>query len=199
MPTQEPISDATLIQGLRVGGKEEAKALQHLYWNFYPLVLPFLQRLGSTEEEARDIFQDAVITFYEQVQLNKYRGDSSIKTFLFAVCKNRWYNQLRKKKTARGYVEQEDGSEAEQDTPEAIFLEHEKHELLVQLLNKLGEACRKLLRLKIYEERSMEEISAEMGFKNEQIARNKHYKCKKELRRLALEDPVIKRIIPYIR
>ena len=69
----------------------------------------------------------------------------------------------------------------------------------MKLLDKLGEACRKLLQLKLYQRKSMEEIRVLMGFKNDQIARNKHYKCKKELKRLALEDPVLKRLIPYIR
>ena len=198
MPSPANMTDQEILDGLLKGGSEEARCLKYLYWEYYPLIRSYVQRSNGTEEEATDVFQDGVITFYEQVKQNKYRGDSSIKTYLFAICKNLWFNQLRKKKTARSYTEHERNQDAGHDSPETLFLEREKHEHILKLLDKLGEACRKLLQLKLYQRKSMEEIRVLMGFKNDQIARNKHYKCKKERKRLALEDPVLKRLIPDI-
>ena len=52
---------------------------------------------------------------------------------------------------------------------------------LNQLLQSLGESCRKMLELFYYENLSMKEISLHFKYENEQVVRNKKYKCLQQL------------------
>ena len=58
-----------------------------------------------------------------------------------------------------------------------------------QLFEKLGEKCKQLLMLVYYEGLSMNEIVDQMpDYQNEQVLRNKKYKCMKQLEQMMQEN-----------
>ena len=59
---------------------------------------------------------------------------------------------------------------------------------LMEVLAVLGESCKNILVLYYYENRSMKEILASSGYENEQVVRNKKYKCLKKLEELIKSD-----------
>lgn len=58
-------------------------------------------------------------------------------------------------------------------------------------LDRLGEPCRTLLLLYYWEERSMEEIAAQLKFANADTAKSKKYQCKKALERILTDERII--------
>jgi DNA-directed RNA polymerase specialized sigma24 family protein len=62
---------------------------------------------------------------------------------------------------------------------------------LREMLGKLGEPCRKILMLFYYENLPMKEIVQHLHYDNEQVVRNKKYKCLKELTELVKANPLI--------
>lgn len=69
-------------------------------------------------------------------------------------------------------------------------MKHAEHrELVAKLVASLGEQCQQILRLYYFERRSMQEVAEITGFKDEQKARNKKYKCMKALKDLIFSDP----------
>ncbi|HXB91429.1 MAG TPA: hypothetical protein VNU72_04035, partial [Puia sp.] len=71
--------------------------------------------------------------------------------------------------------------------------ELEKKRQLRQLVEQLGEACRKVLLLFYYENLSMKEIVDHLPYENEQVVRNKKYKCLQQLTGLIKANPAIAR------
>src|SRR6516225_9375648 len=62
---------------------------------------------------------------------------------------------------------------------------------LRSLLDKLGESCRKILILFYYENLSMKEIVDHLHYDNEQVVRNKKYKCLQQLTGLIKDNPLL--------
>ena len=90
-----------VIEILSQDRKVRRKRLQAIYQECYPWVELYVQKNNGSQEEAKDIFQDAVACLYQNLRMGKFKGDSSVKTYVHAIAKRLWLSQLRKKKTAR--------------------------------------------------------------------------------------------------
>ena len=177
-------NDQEVLKGLRSNRQD---ALKHVYKTVYPSVLSYIRNNSGSEDEARDIFQEAMIVFYQKASKEDFQLSAAIKTFVFAVAKNFWLKKLRdtKKHTDIGQYEhlltqKEDKELEEQQIKIKTFL--------VNYLNKLGDPCRKLLVLYYYHKKSMEEISEIMNYSNSNSAKNQKYKCLKRLKKIVPGD-----------
>ena len=73
------------------------------------------------------------------------------------------------------------------------LIKREHFSLIQQLFEKLGEKCKQLLMLVYYEDLSMQKITEMMpDYQNEQVLRNKKYKCMKQLELLMQNDAALK-------
>ena len=72
--------------------------MKHLYANYYPMIRDLIQKNGGSEDDASDIFQDGMVVLYQKSQDPQFSWTSTLKTFLYAVCKNKWLMHLRKKR-----------------------------------------------------------------------------------------------------
>ncbi len=183
-------SDDQVLEALRKGGAAEDGCLRDLYHRELPRMIAYVRKNNGNEEEARDLFQDTLVVFIEQVRANKYRGEATIGTYIYGIGRLMWINRLKRKGIEERYMEGQVHEEIRGlDTPLRIMLKAEQKKLFQQLMSHLGNKCRKLLNLKLYRQMNMVEIANTMGFKNEQNARNKHYKCKEELRKSVMKNP----------
>ncbi|MEM9981431.1 MAG: sigma-70 family RNA polymerase sigma factor, partial [Bacteroidota bacterium] len=128
---------------------------------------------SGTEEEAKDVFQDALIVFWQKARKNDFQLTSKISTYLYSVCLNLWRKELERK--SRLSNEEKDG------VTEITWEKEEKFRLIHQCLGKLGETCRKVLYYYYFDGLSMQDIAEKLGFANADTAKTKKYKCKKEL------------------
>jgi len=80
-----------------------------------------------------------------------------------------------------------------QDEPDVA--EHindlERKKQLRDLVDGLGESCRKILLLFYYENMTMKEILYHLPYENEQVVRNKKYKCLQQLTEMIKNKPAI--------
>ncbi|MEM7039333.1 MAG: sigma-70 family RNA polymerase sigma factor [Bacteroidota bacterium] len=188
--------DSDLIADLLAGGKRELGALGRLYSLFLPEIVRYIIRNQGSEEDAKDVFQDALIAFSEQIRGGSFRKESSIKSYLWAICRNMWLNQLKRRKHAQAYVAaQENADVPPVKAPDRLFLENEQDQQIMSLFGRVGEKCRELLRLRIYYHFSMQEIAVQLGYKNAQNAKNKHFKCMKSLRTMVAENADLRKSI----
>ena len=72
---------------------------------------------NGTEEEAQDIYQDALIVFWEKVVKDELTLTAKISTYLYSICYNLWLKELDRKRRL---------SHEEKDT--SIQQEHDKNE-----------------------------------------------------------------------
>jgi RNA polymerase sigma factor (sigma-70 family) len=190
MKVEGKFSDSELI--VAVSDKTQLNdAILSLYRQYSDIVSSFIISYGASEQDADDVFQETVIAFIDIVQKGKFRMEASIKTFLVSVARNIWRNE-QKKRMRTDFREQrfESGRQSEDGINEWIN-ESEKNRQLRDLVFQLGEPCRKLLMLFYYENLSMREMLDYLPYDNEQVVRNKKYKCLQQLTEIMKNHPSI--------
>lgn len=191
MKVEGKYSDQELIAAIS-GKKDPNEAILFLYQQYSRTTSSFMLNYGASEQDAEDVFQETVIAFIDIVQKGKFRMESSIKTFLVSIARNIWRNELKKKQRS-DYREKlfESGREQSEEDISELISEWEKKKQLRDLVYQLGEPCRKLLMLFYYEDLSMKEILAYLPYENEQVVRNKKYKCLQQLTEIMKQNPLV--------
>jgi RNA polymerase sigma factor (sigma-70 family) len=140
----------------------------------------------GNDEDARDIFQEALFTIYQKITQQKFQLNCSFSTYLYSVCRFLWVRELTKKKESDDITD---------DFPDMISagslnptVELAGLKIFQKHFSELCEECQKILRL-YFRSISLEEISHIMGYKNVQVARDKKYRCKQNLLTGIYNDP----------
>lgn len=186
---QRDYQDIVVIQSLRSGNNFDA-VIKYLYKTHYKKVLAYIIQNSGNDADAEDIFQDVIVTFIELVKQEKFRGESSISTFLHAMSRNIWLNELKKRGRSHLRDEKfEKGKEAIDEDVSKYLINREMRMQVMDLIGKLGETCKKILLAYYYDNLSMKEILQQLEYENEQVVRNKKYKCLKELQLVFASKP----------
>lgn len=171
-------------------------AIKYMYREYYEGSKIYICQNSGNEEDAQDIFQEVLVAFIRLVQNNKFRGESSVKTFLYAMNRNIWLNELKK----RGRAEKRDTVfETEKDKEIAdvsyFIAQVEMQKKLLTIIETLGETCKKILLAFYYDNLSMKEILLTLDYESEQAVRNKKCKCLKKLEELITSNPNVAKIL----
>jgi RNA polymerase sigma factor (sigma-70 family) len=120
--------------------------------------------------------------------------EASVRTFLASIARNYWFNELKKRDRSdhRNKIFELARGKDEADTSELI-VEMEKKRQLRELVDGLGEPCRKILLMFYYENMSMREMAEHLPYENEQVIRNKKYKCLQQLMGFIKDNPALAR------
>ncbi|HYE56647.1 MAG TPA: sigma-70 family RNA polymerase sigma factor [Chitinophagaceae bacterium] len=184
-------SDQALLAALR-GKRDTDRAIRSIYRQYFESLSIYVRQNSGSEQDAEDVFQEVVVTFIELVNQDKFRGESSIKTFLYSLNRHIWLNELKK----RGRMQQRNikfeqaKDQVESDVNELIAAREAKTQVM-HVIEQLGEACKQVLIAFYYQELSMKEMLAFLPYENEQVVRNKKYKCLKKLEELLHADPIL--------
>ena len=153
--------------------KGDEKALEFLYQKYYRMMTKLVITNSGTEEEARDVYQDALIVFWQKATSGNLVLTSKMSTYIYSICQNLWRKELDRKKRL---------SNEEKDSPESLDLDGpEREKIIARCMQQLGETCRKVLMYYYFDEMSMQEIADKLGFANTDTAKTKKYKCKQKL------------------
>jgi RNA polymerase sigma factor (sigma-70 family) len=180
--------DSRLLEEIRRGDEH---ALVTLYKQSCKSVTALITRNSGTARDAEEVLQEALVILWERVRQQRYRQTARLETFLYATARNLWLRRLAR---ARREIPREidpEESVSEDPSPLEQLIESEETAMVGKALGKLGEPCRTLLVLFYWEEATMEEIAARLGFANAETAKSKKYQCKKALQQL------LKRSLPY--
>ncbi|MBW7859299.1 MAG: sigma-70 family RNA polymerase sigma factor, partial [Leptonema sp. (in: Bacteria)] len=160
---------------------------------FMELVEPFQERLfrkactmlGSTDD-AEDALQDALLTSYRAIQ--RFRGESSIYTWLYRILVNRCTDLIRKRSTNKvDYVDPisfdiEDSSNLEKNHE---LFEHTDY--LIQQIRSMEPKFAELLWMRYFDELSYEEISDVLNLKVGTV-KSRLFKARELLKRRIFQD-----------
>lgn len=184
----ELLTDAEIIDNL-LQNRDMDASIRFLYRSHYEFLGKYVVNNSGNWDDAQDIFQEVIMAFISLVRAGKFRGEASIKTFLYALNKNMWLNELKKR--GRAQVREMKYEKTSEKTEQGINTALEAREAnagLMKLMEALGETCKKILLLYYYENQSMKEILTSLNYENEQVVRNKKYKCLKRLEELVTEN-----------
>ena len=163
-------NDEDILERIRKG---DERAIDFLYKKNYRMMVNMIIKNNGSEEEAKDIFQEALIVFWKKAVSAELVLTSKISTYIYSICQNLWRKELDRK-SKLSFEEKDQPVELNHDTQERILI-------IRKCINDLGETCRKVLTLFYFEELSMDDIAEQMGFANADTAKTKKYKCKVEL------------------
>ena len=184
-------SDQELIELIRSGSGIDP-AVRFMYRNYFEFLGIYVQQHAGSEQDAEDVFQEVVVAFIDLVQRDKFRGDSSIKTFLFALNRNIWLNELKKRKRSSAREIKYELEKSTEDPGIAHYMgAREGRQQLMELITSLGTVCKQILLAFYYEGLSMKEILEQLHYENEQVVRNKKHKCMKKLEELIQSDTLL--------
>jgi RNA polymerase sigma factor (sigma-70 family) len=184
---EQSVSDQDILENIS-SGKNLEPTVHLLYKNYFYSLAAYIKSNQGNDQDAEDFFQESIVVFIDTVNNGKFRGDSKITTFLHAVIRNLWLNELKRRKRAlnRETRYYDENPKVEDDVHNSVK-ENEVKKEVAALLKKLGENCQKILHLVYFMDMPYKEIYQEMGYENEQIARNMKYKCMKKMHKL-LDD-----------
>jgi DNA-directed RNA polymerase specialized sigma24 family protein len=145
-----------------------------LYETVFPAVARYVRRKGGNSDAARDIFQDALVVYYEKT----VAGDAAIHTseaaYIFGIARHFW----SKKYASDTKTTSSDRLLFAAEEPE----EHPSVERLTRYLEKAGRKCMQLLQSFYYHRLNMQEIAGQFGFSGERSATVQKHKCIEKLR-----------------
>lgn len=186
--------DNELLEAI-INAKERNNAVRFIYSEYFDTISSLITYNKGSMQDAEDIFQEVVVNFIDIVQKGKFRGESSIKTFLVSLARYTWLNQLKKNnRSANRDVVFEKGREHEEADVSEYLSDMESKKELMTTIEKLGETCRKILILFYYEGLSMREMLSHFSYENEQVVRNKKHKCLQQLTQLIKSNPLIRKL-----
>jgi DNA-directed RNA polymerase specialized sigma24 family protein len=85
------INEKLLLQGL---AKNDKKAIETLYRENFNVIQALILHNNGTSEDAKDIFQEAIIVLYEKVISGNFELNCQIRTFVYSVSRRLWLKRL---------------------------------------------------------------------------------------------------------
>jgi RNA polymerase sigma factor (sigma-70 family) len=184
-------TDEKLISAIR-DPLELNQAIQWLYRQYAGTVSSFIIHYGGSAQDAQDVFQETVVAFIELVKAGRFRKEASVKTLLVSIARNVWFNDIRRKERSGERDKRYQHAQGQQDLDVSeTMVDLELKRQLSQLLDQMGDPCRKILLMFYYENLSMKEMTAHLPYENEQVVRNKKYKCLQYLTSLIKDHPAM--------
>lgn len=171
-----------MIAAIKMGGRKRQEAAQTIFDAHQGLVYKGIQKYRIDEEAAADLYADAVVSLMRQVENDRFKGDSSLFTFLYTIFNNRCLNYLRDQK--RQAVEWADELPDYPDFARNALqqlISSESLERLKGMMLKIGEKCQKLLWDSLYHGFTSEELAQRLGYKDAASVYTVKYRCMKKL------------------
>ncbi|WP_028295622.1 RNA polymerase sigma factor [Olivibacter sitiensis] len=178
---QTVADDVSLLEGIKRGNSDTLKIL---YKQFYPMALRFVTHNSGSEDDAKDIFQEAVIALYDRIGQQKLDLKCQLKTFIYSICRNLWLKRLGKKD--RYSLNIEDFEDSIPLVNEIEWMEERDKQFFMMeaAMKRLGEPCQSILKDFYIYNMSMQDISDKFGYTSTDNAKTQKYKCLQRLKKL---------------
>lgn len=165
------------------------KPVAYMYEQYFEAVEIDIRVNGGNHQDAADIFQEAVLIVVDKIKTGKFRGDSSVRTFLLGIAKNLWLfekrSRDRRSKRETQFAQLEDTDSELQDR----MFNVDESKVVKALFIQVGELCARILSGVYYEKLPMKELLRQFNYENEQVLRNRKSKCMKKLKELLSNNP----------
>ena len=176
--------------------RNDTIVLQYIYKNFYSKINFFIKKNNGDDDDANDIFQEAIIIIYRKLKANDLVLDCSFETYIYSICRFLWLKQLEKRKLEKEKIKDnhEYNDDLYDDGLEKVADLNERYKLYQKHFTNLGRDCQKILQL-YFDKVPLKNIAQIMGFKSEKYAKKRKFKCKEYLIKSVKQDLEYKKIL----
>jgi RNA polymerase sigma-70 factor (ECF subfamily) len=180
--------DQNVIARIRNGDEQPVTEIYRAYRNDF--IYWAVRNYGIMEDTARDVYQMAVVIFYENIRSGKLTHlQSSVKTYLFGIGKNKIMEELASQRKAQKLQENFRHEPLPADSPED---KEELFKILEVALSELGEPCRTVLDMYYYRNFGIDQIAEALNYKGNDSAKTQKYKCLIRLKKLFARQKEVK-------
>lgn len=154
--------------------------MEQIYEEYSKFIFHYLLSFTNNKELAEELMQE---TFYSAIKnMHKFKNDSSLKTWLCKIAKNKWIDYYKKsKKIEEIDIEQVNEHILWIHSMEEDYADRSELMEVYKKIHKLDEKSKEVVYLKIKSEFSFKEIGYIMG-KTEEWARVTFYRAKIKLK-----------------
>jgi len=174
-------NEKILLQGL---AKNDKKAVETIYRDNYGMVQALIINNNGSTDDARDVFQEAMIVLYEKARSGTFELHCQIRTYMYSVSRRLWLKKLQQTKRFTSDFGDPDSVVPVEDDLE----DHLKRDLEFGMMERailgLGEPCKSLLEAFYIEKKNMQEIALDFGYTNAENAKTQKYKCLMRLKKI---------------
>jgi RNA polymerase sigma factor (sigma-70 family) len=185
----EHYTDEQIMEGVY---HKDPSILRYLYQSQLGRIERFIVKKGGDQETARDIFQEAMMLIYKKIRSEELVLTCSFSTYLFAICKNLWLQEIRSRN--HNILEPSQLDNMVEEPAEDAEISNELVELVKYHFSKLSADCQKVLELH-FKRKSLTDICRILGYKDEKYTADRKYRCKKYLFNSVTSDPRYKSLI----
>ncbi|WP_299890482.1 sigma-70 family RNA polymerase sigma factor [uncultured Lacinutrix sp.] len=165
--------------------KGNNKTILEIYNKFFPKINSFIMRNNGKEDDAKDVFHDALMYLIAKHK-EKNLVLASFEGYLFTICKNIWRSTIKNKKEwvmkdgVLPLVEKEDHL--------ANFTLEQKHlEFYQEKFQLLSDNCKEILS-NYFNGMSYEDIMTDLAYNSINVVRQRVFKCRAKIVQLIKAD-----------
>jgi RNA polymerase sigma factor (sigma-70 family) len=143
----------------------DAALIDEVYKSCARQVKSYICFNNGTEDDAADIFQEALIDIYHQAKNKDLQLTCPFNAFVFLVCKRKWFNELKKRALLPVTNNADDVLHSSEDTfalADELEQQNEQNGRFVAAFEKLGERCKEIIRWSMQGE-AQEKVAEAMG------------------------------------
>lgn len=194
-------SDKIILTGIKTRKND---IVEYLYKDYFPQVMRIVIKHGGNEQDARDLFQEALIIIFNRLRNDDLEITSSFHNYFIVLSRFIWFrqNNINKSYTTSEDLEEihpaeplpdELEHEVQKEKVVTDYLENQKEKIFQRHYRKLPGDCKRVLKM-FFRKRSFREVAKRMEYTNEDYARRKKYLCMQQLMRMINQDPEYIRI-----
>ena len=174
-------NEKALLEGLAANDR---KIIETIYRDNFNMIQSLIINNNGSADDAKDVFQEAMIVLYEKARSGAFELNCQIKTYIYSVSRRLWLKRLQQLNRYSPPVENlEDAVQVEDEIEE-----HEKRnsefEMMEKAISSLGEPCKSLLEAYYLKKQNMQVIAVNFGYTNADNAKNQKYKCLMRLKKI---------------
>jgi RNA polymerase sigma factor (sigma-70 family) len=174
-------NERILLQGL---ARNDKKAVETIYKENYSTVQSLIINNNGTADDAKDIFQEAMIVLYEKARSGNFELSCQIKTYVYSVSRRLWLKRLQQASRYSGDIGHAEAVVQVEDDIEEHTRRDAEFEMMEKAIGSLGEPCKSLLEAFYLQRKNMQEIAASFGYTNAENAKTQKYKCLIRLKKI---------------
>lgn len=179
--------DRKIIHSLK-NRDNEGWAFYYMQMHYFPMIKNWVRQNDGSEEEAKDLIMDGIEVLITNIREGKYQPQSNarLSSYFFGICKNKWYDQLKRRRRTRPVSLLSD-LEMEEFESELYYeyqddLLNERQKLVKNLFSQATDSCQRMLGFYYYDELPHEEIAKRMGLKNADTSKTQKNRCLQRLK-----------------
>lgn len=178
-------TDREVVLGILNNSEE---ALNKLYVGYFPMVLQFILNNNGNEDDAKDVYQEAIIVLYNKIKSGNFELSSKLKTYLYSVSRRIWLKKLAQQSKKTNNISEFENVLVVEDDMELHEQKDMQFSKMKIALESLGEPCKTIVEDFYIHNLSMQAICEKFGYTNTDNAKTQKYKCLQRLKKIFFQS-----------